>query len=106
MLLQFVNALSISIPALTSSSVLVRIDNISPGAAAASVAVTTSVAFLDQKTSSARTYMSLLASSDPSAIFGAAFNATQVDQSSIGLSTVAAAGKLAHLSLLCIRLLL
>lgn len=93
MLLQFVQALTGNIQALTNSSVAVSVNRITPGANASTVVVGTSVVFLDMQTSSVQIYISAL-SSNPAAVYGPDFPDVKVDLASIAVLQQHAAGKL------------
>lgn len=92
--LQFVAALSSNIQALTNSSLVVTITNITAGANVSSVAVVTNVAFLNAQNSSVQLYASVLTGSNSAVIFGTAFPSVTVDVASVGVTYVSPAGEL------------
>ena len=101
MSLQFVQALSKSIQAVTGSAADVSVIGVFPGSNASAVTVVTSVAFPDWSTAnsgSLQAYLAALSSPKPTSIYGSQFAGISVDKSSIQISYVAVDGK--HFGLL------
>ena len=101
MSLQYVQALSNSIQAVTGSPADVSVIGVFPGSNASAVTVVTSVAFPDWSTAnsgSLQAYLAVLSSPGATSIYGSQFAGISVDKSSIQISYLAASGK--HLGLL------
>ena len=99
--LQFVAALSSNIQALTNSSLVVTITNITAGASISSVVVVTNVAFLNAQNSSVQLYASVLTGNNSAVVFGTAFPSVTVDVASVGVTYMSLAGELIFEELTC-----